>query len=102
MSYDVKPHTKPLPLITTEKPAIEVRGSWRPTADQLDDAKIIDNWRMYGQRITGTLLNDAGFPERPVVETIPGLVAKLFIRGGWVLMDDKKLYKLGLRSYPGT
>lgn len=98
----VKPHRKPLPLITNETPAFEVRGGWRPADDVLKAAQIIDNWRLYGKRISGNLLNDDGSPERPVVETIPGLVVKLFVRGGWVLMDDKKLYKLGLRSYPGT
>lgn len=102
MSHDIRPHRKPLPLVTNEKPAFEVSGGWRPTDDELNDAKILDNWRMYDRRISGTLLNDAGFPERPVTETMPGLIVKLFIRGGWVLMDDRSLYKLGLRSYPGT
>lgn len=102
MTIPVPPHRKPLPLITKEKPAFEVRASWRPTADELDKAEILDNWRMYDRRISGTLLNEDGTPQRPVTETMPGLIVKLFIRGGWVLMDTKELYKLGLRSYPGT
>ncbi len=102
MSYDVKPHRAPLPLITNEKPAFEVSASWRPSDDELDKAEILDNWRMYDRRISGTLLNEDGSPQRPVTETMPGLIVKLFIRGGWVLMDDRNLYKLGLRSYPGT
>jgi len=102
MTVPVKPHRQPLPLITKEKPAFEVRGGWRPTDDELNDAPILDDWRMYDKRISGVLLNDDGTLNSAKVQTMPGLIVKLFIRGGWVLMDTKELYKLGVRSYPGT
>ena len=102
MSHDIRPHRKALPLITKDKPAFEVSGGWRPTADALNEALIVDDWRMYDRRLTGVVLSEDGKPLRPIVETLPGIIVKLFVRGGWVLMDDKKLYKLGLRSYPGT
>ena len=94
------PWRKPISTITDERPAIEVPDDWKP-GPELDERPIIHEWRRLGPRMTGVVSRDLG--ERgDGIETIPGLIAKIFVRGGWVLMDDGEIYRLGNRAYPGT
>lgn len=87
------PWRKPMDSVVDEVPAIEVPEGWEP-GPELTARPVIKNWRRLGARMTGVLDDD--------IQTIPGLIAKLHIRGGWVLMDDGEIYQLGLRAYPGT
>ncbi len=89
-----KPFRKPLPGSFNEPARIEVPDHWRPQPYKLDDAPVIEHWRRLGTCLTGVLDSE--------IATIPGVIVKLYVRGGWVLMDDGKLYRLGGRAYAGT
>jgi hypothetical protein len=82
-----------MPAIAEEVPAIEIPDDWEP-GPELMARPVVKDWRRMGARLTGVLGDD--------IQTIPGLIVKLYIRGGWVLMDDGEVYQLGLRAYPGT
>ena len=87
------PWRKPMDASTEERPAIEIPDDWTP-GPELDTRPVIEDWRRLGPRLTGVLGDD--------IQTIPGLIVKLFVRGGWVLMDDGEIYRLGHRAYAGT
>ena len=87
------PWRKPMDARSTDDPAIEIPDDWAP-GPELVARPVVKDWRRLGARLTGVLDDD--------IQTIPGLIVKLHVRGGWVLMDDGEIYQLGFRAYAGT
>lgn len=88
------PWRKDMNASADDVPAFNVPDGWRPDPADLATAPVIKDWRRLGSKLTGVLDDD--------IQTIPGVIVKLFVRGGWVLMDDDTLYQLGARAYAGT
>ena len=91
---DPKPWRKPLPGKFNEPARITLPDEWRPLPGELDEAPTIEEWRRIGSCLVGVTDSE--------IATIPGVIVKLFVRGGWVMMDDGQLYRLGVRAYAGT
>lgn len=87
------PWRKPFTAVVDEPPRIEVPDDWEP-GKELIHRPTVKNWRRLGGIMTGVIDGD--------IETLPGVIAKLSVRGGYVLMDDGEIYQLGLRAYAGT
>lgn len=93
-----KPFRKPLPHVTKDPAPKPLPEGWMPDPEELAAAPLLDQWRIYDRRVIGVI--DDGKVRSGIGGL--GLVRKLFIRGNYCLLEDGRLFRLGVRSYPGT